>query len=97
MIYVEPEHWKIIEKVLGQNISHFQAFGSRVKGGYKPLSDLDLVYENDLPDSEIARIMNAFEDSELPFKVDIVNTAHCSEEFKALIESDRAPLTLSRT
>lgn len=89
MIYLEPAHSEIVKDILGPYIKQFYAFGSRVKGGFKPLSDLDLVYDNNIPDSEIARIINAFDDSMLPFKVDIVNSAHCSEEFKALIGRDR--------
>jgi uncharacterized protein len=92
MIHVEPAHWEIIKEILGPSIGYFEAFGSRAKGGHKPLSDLDLVYNDSLPDSEIARIVNAFDDSMLPFKVDIVNLVHCSEDFKRLIEADRTPL-----
>jgi predicted nucleotidyltransferase len=92
MIYLEPQHWEIIQNILGPHLKNFYAFGSRVKGGYKPLSDLDLVYEDNIPDQEIARIINEFDDSLLPFKVDIVNSAHCSPEFKVLIQADRVPL-----
>jgi type I restriction enzyme S subunit len=92
MIYVESNEWIIIKEILGKYIDRFDAFGSRVKGGYKPLSDLDLVYDDNISDNEIARILNEFDDSMLPFKIDIVNSAHCSTEFKALIDADRRPL-----
>lgn len=92
MIHIEAQHWEIIKDILGDNIHHFEAFGSRTKGNSRPLSDLDLAYDGTLPDNEIAQIMNAFDDSILPFKVDIVNLRQCSPEFKALILKDRVPL-----
>lgn len=96
MIHIEPAHWAIIKQVLGKHIHQFYAFGSRVKGTHKPLSDLDLVYDDNIPNDELIRIMHAFDDSALPFKIDIVNSAHCSDEFRKLIDQDKIRLDLSR-
>lgn len=89
MIYVDLQQMEIIQNILGIHIAKFNVFGSRARGDCKPLSDLDLIYDNNIDDKEIARIKNLFDDSMLPFKVDIVNSAHCSEEFIAIIKADR--------
>lgn len=57
------------------------AFGSRVHGRrLKPFSDLDLAVVGDapLPLDEHARVLAAFSDSPLPFRVDVVDWAAAS-------------------
>ncbi len=44
MIYVEKKHLKIIQDILTKYPYKFFAFGSRVRGDYKKLSDLDLCF-----------------------------------------------------
>jgi len=64
------------------------AFGSRVHGrNLKPHSDLDLAILTDQPLSP-ARVMDlqqAFADSDLPFRIDIVDWAAISTEFREVI------------
>jgi predicted nucleotidyltransferase len=51
------------------------AFGSRVTGQQlKPFSDLDLVIlgDGDIEDLTLARLQNAFEESDLPITIDLV-------------------------
>ena len=49
-------------------------FGSRAKGTHKPASDIDLAVINEgVNDRTILRIKADFEDSTLPYKVDLVN------------------------
>jgi type I restriction enzyme S subunit len=52
-----------------------RAFGSRVKGTARPFSDLDLVVVSDseLPVRLSALIADAFAESELPFRVDLLD------------------------
>lgn len=83
---------KIIRHVLSDYLDLFLAFGSRVKGTYKEYSDLDLCYQADIPDSVIADLMDDFEMSDLPFKVDIVAWKRCSPEFQRIIAGDLVPL-----
>ena len=71
------------------------AFGSRVKSTHKEYSDLDLCYQADTPDSVIATLMDDFEQSDLPFKVDIVAWKRCSPEFQQIIASDLVPLEIT--
>ncbi len=49
-------------------------FGSRAKGTYKYGSDIDLAVINEgVPETIISKINSAFEDSSLPYYVDLVN------------------------
>nr|WP_249201823.1 nucleotidyltransferase domain-containing protein [Acetobacter thailandicus] len=54
-----------------------RAFGSRVTGKAKPFSDLDLAIMGDepLPLETRARLEETFSESELPWKVDILDQA----------------------
>lgn len=63
------------------------AFGSRVKGTNKPFSDIDLALITTTPLTirELTELELAFSDSDLPFKVDLVDWASCSETFKQII------------
>jgi predicted nucleotidyltransferase len=68
-----------------------RAFGSRARGNPKPASDLDLMVFSGQPlDSRRhALLTDAFAESDLPFKVDIVdaNTVPPSFRARALAES----------
>ena len=90
---LDPEDWKIIKNILNQYPYTFYAFGSRVHGTHKPLSDLDLCFKETIPLHMITEIRGAFEDSSLAFTVDIVNWNECSAQFKKSITPDLFELT----
>lgn len=91
-MHVTPEERKIIDDILqfyapGQEI---WAFGSRVTGKrVKKFSDLDLVIisEERMPVRHWARVKDAFELSPLPFRVDVLDWATVSPEFRKIIEA----------
>lgn len=64
-------------------------FGSRAGGKVKPASDLDLALLADgpLPLEVLAELAEAFDESSLPWKVDLVDRACVSPEFDRLIEA----------
>lgn len=66
-------------------------FGSRATGQPKPWSDLDLVIEgtSPLPLSLLAALAESFEESELTWKVDIVDRMTASDAFGALIDRSK--------
>ena len=66
-------------------------FGSRASGHCKPWSDLDLILEaaTPLPLSLIAALREAFEDSALPWKVDIIDRKAVSDSFGRLIDQSK--------
>ena len=70
-------------------------FGSRVQGGAKQYSDLDLAImsREPLPLSKIADLKEAFDESDLVFKVDVVDWANTSHSFRQIIEAEHAVLT----
>ncbi|WP_291366558.1 nucleotidyltransferase family protein [Acetobacter sp. UBA5411] len=63
-----------------------RAFGSRVTGKAKPFSDLDLAVMGDEPLSleTRARLEEAFSESDLPWKVDVLDWALMDEGFLRL-------------
>ena len=63
------------------------AFGSRVKGTTKPYSDLDLVIITNTPLNlqTHADLVDAFSESDLPWRVDLVDWSLTSEKFKQII------------
>jgi len=73
-----------------------RAFGSRVTGTSVPSSDLDLVLmaPERLPLRALRTLTDAFEDSDLPMRVDVVEWQRLSPGFRAVIE--RAFVVLQR-
>ena len=63
------------------------AFGSRVKGNARPTSDLDLVvFANPLQRSQVFALQEALEESNLPFRVDLLIWDEIPESFKTNIQ-----------
>ena len=92
MIKLKPDQKKIVLEILQRRIPDRQvfAFGSRVKGTPKKFSDLDLAIMGDAPlplDIESA-MRNDFSASDLPFRVDLVDWAVTSAEFRQIIQRD---------
>jgi predicted nucleotidyltransferase len=79
-----------VRRILQQFIPHLEvrAFGSRVRGGAKPHSDLDLVAMTNapLPMPIKVKLEDAFSESRLPFKVDVLYWDEISGNFRRLIE-----------
>ncbi len=87
MIFLKKKEWDIINAILKKYPYSFYLFRSRAKGTQRPLSDIDLGYR-DIPSRTIAIIEGEFEESDLPFKVDLVDLNHCSPEFLQHIQKD---------
>ena len=80
---------KIVQDILKKYIPNktVYAFGSRVCGKVKEFSDLDLVIiDQELLDVSIyVALKNAFDDSNLSIKVDIVEWVNLTQSFKDII------------
>ena len=63
------------------------AFGSRVKGGAGPSSDLDLVVigKERMDFSSLLRLKDDFAESDLPFRVDVLDWHRADPGFRAII------------
>ena len=84
---------KVVCEILKNYASDYTvlAFGSRVKGNAKKYSDLDLAImtQQPLSFSKMAIIKEAFDESDLPIRVDVVDWAETSETFRKIIEQDK--------
>jgi predicted nucleotidyltransferase len=69
--------------------------GSRATGGARLYSDLDLAIDAGRPLTldEIARLSEAFRDSDLPYKVDVVDWHSIDERFRQTIDPSLRPFT----
>ncbi len=95
---IKPEQLKIVFDILNRHLPgcEVQIFGSRAIGRSKQFSDLDLVIMGDdaLPVTTIRKLRDAFDDSDLPFQVDLVEWAGTSEEFRKVIVATAKPLEM---
>lgn len=89
MIKATPEQLNIISAILAAHVPGVEAraFGSRVGGSPKAYSDLDLalVGPAKLEPSVMESLREAFEESDIPFRVDILDWHAISEEFQKVI------------
>lgn len=97
---IDPEHLKIVLRVLAKHLRPSEAsvyvFGSRAKRTAKHCSDLDLAIEStSLPYSTILAIKSDFEDSLLPYTVDVVDLNKIAG-FRDLIKNDLVKLDFAK-
>jgi type I restriction enzyme S subunit len=89
MINLKPRYLEIVKRILADHVPEFDvsAFGSRVNSKVKEFSDLDLVVmtTQPLPVRRLRRLVEAFSESNLPIKVDVVDWAATDESFRAII------------
>jgi uncharacterized protein len=78
----------LFKKILNTIPYAMSAYGSRVKGNYKKLSDIDLCIMEDVDDLTLFDIKEQFSDSDLPMKVDIKRWSDINSDFQDLIRSD---------
>lgn len=101
LIDIRPEHLEIVCRILRRHAPGYEvwAFGSRARRTAKAYSDLDLAVISDRPLSLAlnAALADAFAESDLPFKVDVVDWASASGSFRAIIEQDKVVLQVAGT
>ena len=87
---IRPDLLRLVQDILQRHVPdrEVRAFGSRVKGAARPSSDLDLVVMGDepLPLPVYAALLDDFEQSDLPWRVDVVDWATTAESFRRIIE-----------
>lgn len=90
MIDVPAQDLAIIQTILKKHAPgcEVRVFGSRISGTAKPWSDLDLalVGKGKLPLQTIGDLRENFQESDLPFRVDMLDWHAISPEFRAVIE-----------
>ena len=92
MIDLNPKHFETVQHILAKHVPRCEvrAFGSRVKWTAKDYSDLDLAIVGSKPLTlrQGHRLAEAFEESDLPIRVDVLDWHTISEEFKRIITAE---------
>lgn len=83
---------QLLKQILTQHGLKPHIFGSRAKGSARPLSDIDLCILHPVEKSQITQARLAFEDSNLPMKVDLVLWSELPKEFQDNIQKDLVPI-----
>lgn len=85
-----PKHFAIVRAILYTHVPNHDvwAFGSRVTGSAKEFSDLDLVIigEKPLALGVHANLVDDFSESDLPYKVDVIDWATTDAPFRQIIQ-----------
>ncbi len=101
MIDVRPDQLAEIKSILEQYVPGCEvyAFGSRVTGMTKPWSDLDLAVMGPEPlgFQKAGRLIEAFQESTLPFRVDVLDWHEVSPAFQAIIAKQYAVIQAGQT
>lgn len=72
----------------------YLAFGSRLGRSHHRYSDLDIAVKapGKIPLAQLSALEEAFADSDLPFRVDIVDLHRASPEFRCMVEANHVRL-----
>ena len=92
MIDLKPIDVATVHAILAEHVPECEvrAFGSRATWNAKDYSDLDLAVVSDGPLDwrTLGRLKEAFEESNLPMRVDVLDWHSISESFRKVIEQD---------
>ena len=96
-IDIRADHLRIVQDVLHRHLPagvKVWVFGSRASWATKDSSDLDLALEGDgdIPPQSLSALEAAFEESDLPFTVDIVDVKRINERFRRIVTQQRVRL-----
>ena len=101
-IDIRADHLRIVQDVLHRHLPasvKVWVFGSRARWATKDSSDLDLALdgETEILRRSLSALEAAFEDSDLPFVVDIVDVNRIGERFRRIVEEQRVRFPESDT
>ena len=99
---ISTEEFKIIKQLLEQhlpNCCRAWVFGSRAKNTAKFNSDLDLALDckTEITQAILMNIKEGFEESKLPFMVDVVDMNKIDSDFKEIIDKQKTPFPLKNS
>ena len=94
---MSAEERAIVQGILARHLPpdvRVYVFGSRARGTTKRWADLDLSLEGDAPLSlaVLGDLREAFDESLLPWKVDLVDRTTVDEVFGRIMDEDKVPL-----
>lgn len=91
MIDLDHKQLEIVKKIVREHFPdcYVKVFGSRARGTSKPYSDLDIavICNEKIPVKKMHQIKEAFENSELSIRVDVVDFNSVSQKFQEVIIS----------
>ena len=96
---IRPDHLEIVKSILREYLPagvKVWVFGSRANWTTKDSSDLDIALEGEtkLSHKLLGALKDAFEDSTLPYTVDVVDLHAVSHAFKQIVEKQKTPLSM---
>ena len=99
-IDIRADHLRIVHDVLARHLPDgvkVWVFGSRATWATKDSSDLDLALEGDreIPPRSLSALEAAFEESDLPYAVDVVDVNRVNERFRRIVDQQRVSLPQS--
>lgn len=95
-LQLSEKHRTMVHALLARHLPDTEvwAYGSRVKGTAKPWSDLDLVvFAGSEQKNAVADLREAFEESDLPFRIDLLVWDEIPETFRENIRKQHVVLT----
>lgn len=96
-LFIENKHWEIVSAILKKYLANknikVYIFGSRSTGkNLKRGSDLDIALEANTGEIIDLQLLDQldfdFQDSDLPYKVDLIDLNSVSKEFRAAVSND---------
>jgi hypothetical protein len=92
MIDLDAKQLETVRKIVREHFPDcsVKVFGSRARATAKPYSDLDIaiICPEKIPMKKMHEIQEAFEISDLPIRVDVVDYNSVSEKFQEVINSE---------
>ena len=97
-VNMQPRHLDLVRTILRQHLpqsAKVWAFGSRARGDNSEASDLDLAVDagRALTLIEVAALCADFEESTLPYKVDVVDMRQISAAFRDIVAKSKKEIT----
>lgn len=100
---MQPQHLALLRELLQQHLPHAEvwAYGSRVNGNGHEASDLDLVVRQPLDlkqeTPQLGEMREAFIESNLPIRVEVVDWARVPASFHREIEQAYVVVQIAKT
>lgn len=85
---ITETEYKIIKDILKDYNAQFYAYGSRVKGDFDALSDLDILVKSDDYEKIITSLKENFDKSRLPYVVSFADFYALDKNFYAKIKKN---------
>lgn len=95
-IDITPDQHKIVLDLLKQYLPNIEVwvYGSRIKGTARPQSDLDMiVFTSPAQTLAVSALKEAFDERNLPFRVDLFSWDQIPEEFHQNIKEQHVILS----